>query len=29
MAKRLFGKGENLARGRDALAGLIREREEE
>jgi bifunctional DNA-binding transcriptional regulator/antitoxin component of YhaV-PrlF toxin-antitoxin module len=29
MAKRLFGKGENLARGRDVLAELIREREEE
>lgn len=29
MAKRLFGKGETLARGRDVLADLIREREEE
>ncbi len=29
MAKRLFGKGENLAHGRDVLAELIREREEE
>jgi bifunctional DNA-binding transcriptional regulator/antitoxin component of YhaV-PrlF toxin-antitoxin module len=29
MANRLFGKGENLARGRDVLADLIREREEE
>jgi len=29
MANRLYGKGENLARGRDVLAELIREREEE
>ncbi len=29
IAKRLFGKGENLARGRDVLAELIHEREEE
>lgn len=29
MVKRLFGKGENLAHGRDVLAELIRDREEE